>query len=300
MKVFVTGASGHVGSALVPELLRAGHQVVGLARSDTSAAKLEAQGATVQRGDLDDLDGLRKGAAEADAVIHLAFKHEEMFAGNFQGAADADIAVVRAFVDELSGTGKALIGTGGTLSYSGLVRTATEDEVVADDGSRGTARNLIINAAKENVRGSVVVLPPTVHSALDTGGFIPVLIRTARAKGMSGYPGDGANRWSAVHTLDAARLYRLALEAPAGSVLHAVDEEAVTMKEIAEAIGRQLGVPAVSIPEEKAQEHYGPFVLMVTRDAPTSSTKTRELLGWDTKEPGLLADLEAGFYFEQS
>ncbi|HEX8864645.1 MAG TPA: SDR family oxidoreductase [Lentzea sp.] len=298
MKVFVTGASGHVGSALVPELLRSGHQVVGLARSDASAEKLVDQGARVQRGDLDDLDGLRKGAAEADAVIHLAFKHEEMFAGNFQGAADADLAVVRTFIDELSGTGKALIGTGGTLSYSGLGRTATEDEVVADDGARGTARNLILNA--EGVRGSVVVLPPTVHSELDTEGFIPVLIRTARAKGISGYPGDGANRWSAVNTRDAARLYRLALEkAPAGSVLHAVDDEAVTLKEIAEAIGRQLNVPVVSIPEEKAQEHYGPFVLMVTRDAPTSSTKTRELLGWDMKEPGLLADLEAGFYFEQ-
>ncbi|WP_086661361.1 SDR family oxidoreductase [Lentzea kentuckyensis] len=292
MKVFVTGASGHVGSALVPELLRAGHQVVGLARSDASAAKLDDLGATVRLGDLDDLDGLRKGAAEADAVIHLAFKHEEMFSGNYQGASDADLAVVRAFLDELSGTGKALIGTGGTLSYSGLGRTATEEERVPDDHSRGTARNLIIDAP--DVRGAVVVLPPTVHSELDTAGFIPLLVRTARTTGVSGYPGDGTNRWSATHTLDAARLYRLAAEkAPAGSVLHAVAEEAVTLREIAEAIGRQLNVPVESVPAE----HFGPLANMVARDAPTSGARTKALLCWEPQEPGLLADLEAGFYF---
>lgn len=294
MKVFVTGASGHVGSALVPELLRAGHEVVGLARSDASAGKLEAQGATVQRGDLDDLDGLRKGAAEADAVIHLAFKHEEMFQGNYAGASSADLAVVRAFIDELSGTGKALIGTGGTLSYSGLGRTATEDERAPEDQSRGTARNLVVDA--QGVRGAVVVLPPTVHSELDTAGFIPLLVQTARTTGVSGYPGDGTNRWSAVHTLDAARLYRLAVEqAPAGSVLHAVAEEAVSLKEIAEVIGRKLDVPVRSVPAE----HFGPLANMVARDAPTSGARTKALLGWETKEPGLLADLESGFYFEE-
>ena len=299
MKVFVTGASGHVGSALVPELLNAGHEVVGLARSDASAAKLEAQGAGVRRGDLDDLDGLRKGAAEADAVIHLAFKHEEMYAGDYAGASAADLAVVQAFLDELAGTGKALIGTAGTLSYSGLGRTATEEERISSEGPRGAARNLIIDA--QDVRGSVVVLPPTVHSALDTAGFIPILVRTARATGISGYPGDGTNRWSAGHTLDAARLYRLAAEkAPAGSVLHAVAEEAVTMREIAEAIGRKLNVPVEAIPAERAQEHFGPLAFMVSRDAPTSSARTKALLGWEPKEPGLLEDLEAGFYFEQS
>ncbi|KJK43512.1 3-beta hydroxysteroid dehydrogenase [Lentzea aerocolonigenes] len=294
MKVFVTGASGHVGSAVVPELLRAGHQVVGLARSDASAAKLDAQGATVQLGDLDDIDGLRKGAAEADAVIHLAFKHEEMFAGDYLGASNADLAVVRAFLDELSGTGKALIGTGGTLSYSGLGHIATETERVSDESPRGAARNLIIDT--QDVRGSVVVLPPTVHSALDTAGFIPLLVKTARATGISGYPGDGTNRWSAAHTLDAARLYRLAAEkAPTGSVLHAVAEEAVTLKEIAEVIGRKLSLPVQSVPAE----HFGPLAMMVSRDAPTSGARTKALLGWETTEPGLLADLEAGFYFEQ-
>ncbi|GAA3617797.1 SDR family oxidoreductase [Lentzea roselyniae] len=298
MKVFVTGASGHVGSALVPELLQAGHRVVGLARSDASAAKLTDLGAAVQRGDLDDLDGLRKGAAEADAVIHLAFKHEEMFAGDYAGASAADLAVVRAFIDELSGTGKALIGTAGTLSYSGLGRTVTEEERVPDDHSRGTARNLIIDAA--GVRGAVAVLPPTVHSELDTAGFIPLLVKVARTTGISGYPGDGTNRWSATHTLDVARLYRLAVEkAPAGSVLHAVAEEAVPLREIAEVIGRKLNVPVESIPAERAVEHFGPLANMVARDAPTSSARTKALLGWETKEPGLLADLEAGFYFEQ-
>jgi nucleoside-diphosphate-sugar epimerase len=294
MKVFVTGASGHVGSALVPELLNAGHTVVGLARSDASAAKLEARGAAVQRGDLDDLDGLRKGAAEADAVIHLAFKHEEMFAGDYAGASSADLLVVRTFLDELAGTGKALVGTGGTLSYSGLGRTVTEDERVPDDHSRGTARNLVIDA--KEVRGSVVVLPPTVHSALDTAGFIPLLVKTARATGISGYPGDGANRWSAAHTLDAARLYRLAVEnAPAGSVLHAVAEEAVTLREIAEVIGRKLSLPVQSVPAE----HFGPLANMVARDAPTSGARTKALLGWEPTEPGLLEDLEAGFYFDE-
>ncbi|USX50274.1 SDR family oxidoreductase [Lentzea sp. HUAS12] len=298
MKVFVTGASGHVGSALVPELLGAGHEVVGLARSDASAAKLEAQGVTVQRGDLDDLDGLRKGAAEADAVIHLAFKHEQMYAGDYQGASDADLAVVRAFLDELAGTGKALVGTAGTLVYSGLGRTATEEERISSEGPRGAARNAIIDA--QGVRGSVVVLPPTVHSELDTAGFIPILIRTARATGVSGYPGDGSNRWSAGHTRDAARLYRLAAEkAPAGSVLHGVDEEAITMREIAEVIGRKLGVPVEGIPEERAQEHFGPLAFMVSRDAPTSAERTKSLLGWEPQEPGLLEDLEAGFYFDE-
>ncbi|MDX8029924.1 SDR family oxidoreductase [Lentzea sp. BCCO 10_0856] len=298
MKVFVTGASGHVGSALVPELLRAGHQVIGLARSDTSATKLVTQGATAHRGDLDDLDALRKGAAEADAVIHLAFKHEEMFRGDYKAASDADVAVVRAFLDELSGTTKPLIGTGGTLSYSGLGHTATEEERVPDDHSRGTARNLIIDA--HHVRGAVVVLPPTVHSELDTAGFIPMLVKTARATGISGYPGDGTNRWSATHTLDAARLYRLAAEkAPAGSVLHAVAEEAVTMREIAEAIGRKLNLPVESIPLERAQDHFGPLANMVARDAPTSSARTKALLGWEPKEPSLREDLNAGFYFDQ-
>ncbi|MEU7478635.1 SDR family oxidoreductase [Lentzea sp. NPDC042327] len=298
MKVFVTGASGHVGSALVPELLGAGHEVVGLARSDMSAARLEAWGAQVRRGDLDDLDGLRKAAAEADAVVHLAFKHEEMFAGDYAGAAGADLAVVKAFLDELSGTGKALIGTSGTLSYADLGRTATEEDRVTDTDSRGAARNAIVDAA--DVRGSVVVLPPTVHSPLDTAGFIPILVRTAREKGVSGYPGDGTNRWSAAHTLDAARLYRLAVEAaPTGAVLHAVAEEAVPMRTIAEAIGRKLGLPVESIPAERAQEHFGPLAFMVTRDAPTSSARTRTLLGWEPQEPGLLADLETGFYFER-
>ncbi|SDF57645.1 Nucleoside-diphosphate-sugar epimerase [Lentzea fradiae] len=298
MKVFVTGASGHVGSALIPELLRAGHEVTGLARSDASAAKLDARGVTVLRGTLDDLDVLRKGAAEADAVIHLAFKHDEMNAGDYETAVTADIAVVRALLDKLSGTGKALVGTGGTLAYASLGRTGTEDDRPSDDSPRGLTRNLIVDA--QDVRGSVVMLPPTVHSELDTTGFIPTLVRIARATGVSGYPGDGTNRWSAGHTRDAARLYRLAAEkAPAGSVLHAVGDEGVPTKVIAEIIGRKLGVPVESIPTERVAEHFGPLAFMVTLDAPTSSKRTQALLGWKPEQPGLVEDLEAGFYFTE-
>lgn len=216
MRVFVTGASGHLGSAVVPELVRSGHHVVGLARSDTSAAALSAAGAQVHRGDLDDPAGLAAAAAAADGVIHLAFKHDAMAAGDYEGAVAADLRVVEALGHALAGTGKPLVGTSGTLGFAGLGRILTEADTLGT-GPRVDAENAVVALAERGIRSSVVRLTPTVHSALDHHGFIPALISVARRSGVAAYVGDGANRWPAVHTLDAARLYRLALEsAPAG------------------------------------------------------------------------------------
>jgi nucleoside-diphosphate-sugar epimerase len=299
MRVFVTGASGHVGSALIPELLGAGHEVVGLARSDTSAAALAAAGVAVHRGDLDDLAGLRQAAAAADGVIHLAFKHESMVTGDYAGAADADLKALNALADALAGTGKPLVSTSGTLllAQAAAGRTGTETDA-AESGPRIDSENAVIAFAGRGIRSSVVRLPPTVHSSLDHHGFIPTLIAIARDKGVSGYVGDGSNRWPAGHTLDAAHLYRLALEsAPAGSRLHAVGDEGVPFREIAVVIGRRLGVPAVSIPAADAGEHFGFLGALVSIDNPTSSRLTQELLGWKPEHPGLIEDLEEDHYF---
>jgi nucleoside-diphosphate-sugar epimerase len=299
MRVFVTGASGHIGSAVVPELLGAGHEVVGLARSDQSAAALAEAGAEVQRGDLDDLDGLGKAAASADGVIHLAFKHEAMRTGDYADAVAADLRAIETFGDALAGSGKPLVSTSGTLMLvaAGLGRTGTEADA-ADGGPRIDAENAVVGFADRGVRSSVVRLPPTVHSSLDHHGFVPVLIAIAREKGIAAYVGDGSNRWPAGHTLDAAHLYRLALEAaPAGSRLHAVGDEGVPFREIAEAIGRHLSVPVVSIPPEQAADHFGFLGPLVTLDNPTSSARTQELLGWKPTHPGLIEDLAEGHYF---
>ncbi|MGW1622115.1 SDR family oxidoreductase [Streptomyces sp. NPDC002172] len=294
MRVFVTGASGHIASAVIPELLNAGHEVVGLARSENSAAAVKALGAEVRRGDLEDLDGLRAAAAEADAVVHLAFDHAAMAAGDMAGAAATDRTVVQAFGEALAGTGKALLGVGmghgdGNehlgAAYSANPRTATG--------------RLFGELAGQGVRTVLVGIPPVVHSARDRGGFLPTLIRIARATGVSGYAGDGSNQWSAVHTLDLARLYRLALEkAPAGAELHAAAEEGVAVRDIADVIGRRLGVPVQSVPEDRRAEHFGFFGAFVTLDVPVRSGRTRELLGWQPQEPGLVADLEQGHYFD--
>ncbi|MGA6161766.1 SDR family oxidoreductase [Amycolatopsis magusensis] len=297
MRVFVTGATGHLGSAVVPELLSAGHEVVGLARTETSATALKALGAEARLGDLDDLDGLREAASAADAVIHLAFKHEAMRAGDYARAVEDDLTVVRTFGDALDGTGKAFVGTSGTGAGAAPGRLGTEDDVVPG-APRVDAENVVVGFAERGIRSSLVRLPPTVHSSLDHSGFIPSLIEIARATGVSGYPGEGANRWPAVHTLDAARVYRLALEqAPAGSRLHAVADEGVPFREIAEAIGRHLGVPATAIPAEQAEAHFGFLAWIVPLDVPVSSARTQELLGWRPGHPGLLADLDLGHYF---
>jgi nucleoside-diphosphate-sugar epimerase len=301
MHVFITGASGHVGSALVPELLRHGHTVTGLARSDDATARLTGWGAEVVRGDLDDTDGLRAAASAADGVVHLAFRHDAMQAGDIAGAAETDLAALRALGEALIGTDKPLVGTSGTalLAMAALDRTGTEDDALPG-GYRIDAENYVIDLAGKGVRSSVVRLPPTTHSPLDRHGFVPSLIGFAREHGVAAYLGDGANRWPAVHTLDAARLYRLALEsAPAGSRLHAVGDEGVAYRQVAEAIGRGVGVPAESVDPDRAGEYVGFLSRFIGVDNPTSAARTRELLGWAPTEPGLLDDLAAGFYFEQ-
>jgi nucleoside-diphosphate-sugar epimerase len=300
MRVFITGASGHIASAVIPELLGAGHEVVGLARSDASAAAVEALGAKVHQGSLDDPAGLREAAAASDGVIHLAFKHDEMHAGNFGAAIGADLRAKEAMGQALAGTGKPFVGVSGTLALvlGGLEGTGTEADA-AGAGPQADGENAVLALAGRGVRSSVVRLPPTVHSSLDHRGYIPALIGIARAKGRAGYVVDGSNRWPAVHTLDAARLLRLAVEAaPAGSRLHAVADEGVPFREIAAAIGRHLGVPAVSIPPEEAEGYFGFLAMFVSLDNPASSALTRELLGWQPAHPGLLDDLGQGHYFQ--
>ncbi|GAA2203995.1 SDR family oxidoreductase [Nonomuraea monospora] len=292
MRVFVTGASGHLGSAVVPELLEAGHHVTGLARSDASAAVIKELGADVRRGDFTDLDGLREAAAEADAVIHLAFNHDTLAAGGFADAAATDHTVVRALGDALAGTGKALVGVG--FKPTGIEAV---DATINANPRSATAR-MLAELANEGVRSVLVGVPPVVHSVRDRHGFVPTLIGIARSTGVSGYLGDGSNLWPAAHALDVGRLYRLALEkAPAGAQVHAATEEGVPVREIAEAIARHLGVPAVSIPAQRAEEHFGFFATFAGMNLTMPNAGTRRLLGWDPVHPGLLADLEEGHYF---
>ena len=301
MRVFVTGASGHIGSALIPELLENGHQVTGLARSDASAAVLEAAGADVRRGDLDDLDGLREGAAAADGVIHLAFKHEAMAAGDYLTAVADDLKALGALAAGLEGSGKPFVGTGGTLmlAFGGITGRAGTEQDVLTDGPRVQAENLVIGLAGRGVRSSLVRLPPIVHSSLDHTGFAHILIGIASGTGVSAYVGDGANRWPAVHTLDAARLYRLALEsAPAGSRLHGVADEGVPFRDIAEVIGRRLNLPVKGIDQADAGEHFGMLGMFAGLDNLTSSTLTRQLLDWQPSHVGLIDDLTHGHYFD--
>jgi nucleoside-diphosphate-sugar epimerase len=301
MQVFITGASGHIASAVIPELLSAGHEVVGLARSDVAAAAVEDLGAKVHQGSLDDLGSLRGAAAASDGVIHLAFKHDEMQAGNFGAAIAADLRAKEAIGEALAGTGKPFVGVSGTLALAlgGHQGTGTEADA-AGTGPQADGENAVIALAGHGIRSSVVRLPPTVHSSLDHRGYVPALIGIARAQGRAGYAGDGSNRWPAVHTLDAAHLFRLAVEeAPAGSRLHAVADEGVPFREIAGAIGRQLDVPAVSIPPEEATGYFGFLAMFVPLDNPSSSALTRQLLGWQPKHAGLLDDLRQGHYFQQ-
>jgi nucleoside-diphosphate-sugar epimerase len=309
MRIFVTGASGWIGSAVVPELLGAGHQVVGLARSDASAAALTAAGAEVQLGTLDDLDVLRNAAGASDGVIHLAFKHDIAFSGDFEGAADADRRAVEVIGDTLAGSDRPFLIASGTLGVA-PGRVASEQDghgptaaMAAFGGgprTRWETAELALSLSSGGVRSSVVRLAPTNHGEGDNG-FMATLVGIAREKGVSGYIGDGANRWTAVHRLDTAHLFGLALEqAPAGSTLHAVADEGVAIRDIAEAIGRHLDVPVVSIAPEDAGEHFTWLAGFLGLDSPASSTLTRELLGWQPTQLGLIADLDQGHYFQQA
>lgn len=301
MRVFITGASGHIGSALLPELLSHGHSVVGLARSDDAANRLADWGADVVRGDLDDVDALHAAARAADGVVHLAFRHDAMQAGDLTGAAESDLTALRAIADAFAGTDKPLVGTSGTalLGRLDLGRVGLETDVVSG-GYRIDAENLVIELADKGVRSSVVRLPPITHSTLDRHGFAPTLIAFARQHGVSTYVGDGANRWPAVHTLDAARLYRLALEsAPAGTRLHAIGDEGIAFRRIAEAIGHGLELPIRSIEPDQAGEYLGFLAQFATIDNPASAARTRTVLGWEPTEPGLLEEFADGFYFDR-
>jgi nucleoside-diphosphate-sugar epimerase len=297
MHVFVTGASGHIGSLVVRELLDHGHAVTGLARSDASADALTAVGAQIVRGTLDDLDVLAGTAAAADGVIHLAFKHDF---GDYAAAATADLRAVEAMGAALAGSGKPFVNTSGTamLAIGSSGELGTEETAVDPSGARVASENAALTLAERGVRASVIRLAPTVHGPTDLHGFVPALIENARKTGQSLYIGDGTNRWPAVHNLDAARLYRLAVEsAPAGSVLHGAADEGVPFREIAQTIGDQLGVPVAGVTPEQALGQLGFVGWVASLDNPTSSVLTQELLGWTPQHPSLLDDLKAGHYF---
>ncbi len=306
MKVFVTGASGWIGRAVVPELLAANHQVLALARTEEVAAALHVAGAEVLPGSIDDLDALRAGALGTDGVIHLAFKHDLAFSGDFQGATRADRLAIETFGDALAGTDRPFVIASGLLGLT-PGHVATEEDghgidlsaphEVTSPSPRHVNAEITLGLASRGVRSSIMRLAPTVHGEGDNG-FMATIVAVARATGVSGYIGEGTNRWPAIHRSDAARLFRLALEdAPAATTLHATGEEGVAIRDIAEVIGRHLDVPVVSIAPEDANAHFTWLATFLALDSPASNARTRELLGWTPTHPGLLEDLDRDWYY---
>jgi nucleoside-diphosphate-sugar epimerase len=308
MRVFVAGGTGHSGSSIIPELIAAGHEVTGLARSEASAAALSALGAKVHRGDLQDLDGLKQAAANSEGVVHVAHRQDLLPAGGMDAVAAAELPIVLAYGEALAGTGKPLVVAGSVGSPGNLGRPATEADPALPAGAehRGTLRvrnvveRAVVDLAEHRVRSSVVRIANIAHGTTDRAGFLPALIALAKQKGFVGYPGDGANLWNAVHVRDAARLFRLALEkGPAGRYWHAVEDGGIPFRDLAEAIARRLGLPAVSVPDDALMTpgYFGFLTNIVTQSYPTSNLVTRRTLGWEPTQPGLLADLDNGHYF---
>ncbi len=318
MHVFVTGGTGHIGSYIIPELIAAGHEVTGLARSDESAAVVSALGAKVRRGDISDLEGLKVAAAESDGVIHVAHRQDLLPSGGIDAVAAAELQIMLAYGEALAGTGKPLVVSGSIGSPTNLGwpapgahflgRPATEEHPALPPGGdqyKGSlrVRNIVeltvVGLAERGVRSSIVRIPPIAHSTTDAG-FLPLLIGLAKEKGVIGYPGDGTNLWPAVHSRDLASLFRLALEkGPAGKNWHGIEGEGIRFREIAEAIGSRLALPAVSIPADVLMlpGYFGFLANLVTLDLPASNLITRHALGWEPAQSGLLADLDNGHYF---